>query len=90
MSTKWKEGAERMKEWYSKAKLPAGPILLNNYSTIHDVEKYVSANLSIIDHYKDNPGAKPFEPAYYRLYHLKKYLERNEQTGTTDSKPGIM
>lgn len=88
--TKWKEGAERMAAWFKDRELPAGPIMMNNYSTITDVKQYVQANLLIIDHYKDNPGAKPFEPSYYRLYHLKKYIERHEQTGTTDSKPGAM
>ena len=88
MSTKWKEGAEKMKKWYEGRALPTGPVMMNDYSTITDVVKYVETNLNIIDHYKDKPDAKPFEPAYYRLYHLKKYIEAHGQTGTADSKPG--
>lgn len=75
-----------MAAWYAGQKMPAGPLRLNNYSTIIDVQRYADANVAIITAYKENPLAAPFMPAYMRLYELKKYIE-NEQPGTTNGQP---
>lgn len=82
---KWKAGADKMAAWFESAPLPEAPVKVNGYSTITNVKDYVRANIGCIKHYRDNPMAAPFLPAYMRLFELKKYIE-NEQSGTTDRK----
>lgn len=82
---KWKAGADKMAAWFESAPLPEGPIKVNVYSTITNIKDYVRANIGVIKHYRDNPTAAPFLPAYMRLFELKKYIE-NEQSGTINGK----
>lgn len=75
------ESTTRMEEWFLGRELPAGPLRLENAETIHEVEKYVAANLAGLRNCESgNKGAarQLYEYYYMRLYRLKKYIESIE------------
>lgn len=74
----YKEAAQKIIDWFETNQLPEPPIWLNRYSKIIDVKVYVGHQIAVLKHYSDRPWAKPFKPAYMRLYELKKHIERNE------------
>lgn len=75
------ESTSRIEEWFSGRELPSGPIKLEPAETIHEVDKYVSANLAGLRRCESgNKGAarQLYEYYYMRLYRLKKYIESIE------------
>lgn len=75
---KWKAQAIRMEAWYEGRQLPVGPLKINSFSTIMDVDKYVETSLAQLKSNQTKPWQAPFKPAYMRLYELKKFIENAE------------
>lgn len=67
------ESVKSLVEWVKHADFPK-QMVLGEAENIHDVERYVQANLSdITQHYPD----AFYNPAITRLYRLKECMEKN-------------
>lgn len=62
-----------IENYFKEQILPTTPIHLNPHTTIHDLPKFVSTHLSILNRY---PGTREFLPYLHRLHALK-YLLSN-------------
>jgi hypothetical protein len=63
---------QELDTWFANAKLPEGPLLLYQGTTIHNVQDFVRSHFSVI---KNNPNSKLIQPFIDRLHALKSLLE---------------
>ena len=67
--------ADQLIQWFDGKELPAGPLKLNDWTTITDTDKYFSTSKGIMVDKWPDPFSRLFVLAYYRLLDLKKYSE---------------
>jgi hypothetical protein len=63
--------------------LPVGPLKIQPWANILDIEKYFSTTVAVING-SNNPFSRPYIAAYFRLMEFKTYLDEHFPT---DSKP---
>jgi hypothetical protein len=66
---------EDLESFFAKAKLPAGPVMLDGCTKIINVELFVSASLQTI---KVHNGNKTYFPYYERLLRLKEIIKKQK------------
>lgn len=67
----------KMEKYFEENKV-TGRMVINSYSVILDVEKYIQANLAMMK--IQLPFMPAFDACYRRMQELKNYIEKNETT----------
>lgn len=68
----WIQELDTLEAYFKTVQLPAGPIKLGGYMTIHNPATFIDTNIQVA---RQNAGNSWFEGAIMRLREMKAYLD---------------
>jgi hypothetical protein len=71
MKEDWTKQIKELSEYFNTAKLPGTPFKFNEYMTIYDMSKFITAHMDTLKRFN---GIRTYKPCLKRLYALKKAI----------------